>query len=130
MTYDARIDAATCTGETLGMVYLRNAPESADKIIRIRESLERDGWVGRPVILLENGDHHIAFSGSHRLAAAMGIDGVIEAVMVPELSAEEYDLIDGANDDDDLLAAFIEISEDRDDMGDVVEAMRAEVAAN
>ena len=59
----------------------------------------------------------IAFSGSHRLAAAMGIDGVIEAVMVPELSAEEYDLIDGANDDDDLLAAFIEISEDRDDMG-------------
>lgn len=33
-------------------------------------------------------------------------------------------------DDDDLLAAFIEISEDRDDMGDVVEAMRAEVAAN
>ena len=50
--------------------------------------------------------------------------------MVPELSAEEYDLIDGANDDDDLLAAFIEISEDRDDMGDVVEAMRAEVAAN
>lgn len=131
MAYDIRIDARTTEGEKLGTVMLRNAPEDADKIIRIRESLLVDGWTGRPVILLANGDHHIAFSGSHRLAAAQGLDGVIEAVMLPEdLTAEEYDIIDSAHDDDDLLAAFIEVAEGRDDMDAVIEAIRAEVAAN
>ena len=130
MTYDIRIDTVTAAGEKLGMVFLRHAPESADKIMRIRENMLRDGWTGRPVILLDSGEYHIALSGSHRLAAAMGIDGVIEAVMLPELSGDEWDVIDAANDDDDLLAALIEVSEGRDDMMVVVEAMRAEVEAN
>ncbi len=131
MTYDIRINARDTNGIALSTVYLRNAPEDADKIVRIAESLASDGWAGRPVILADVGDHHVAFNGSHRLAASIGLEAVVEAIYLPEdLTAEDWDLIDGAHDDDDLLAAFAEIAEGRDDMTEIVEAMRAEVAAN
>lgn len=130
MTYDIAINARTSNGDRLNTVYLRNAPEDADKIIRIRESLMVNGWEGRAVVLVDCGCHHLALSGSHRLAAAQGMDGVIDAVMMPELSQDEWDLIEGAHDDDDLLRAVVEISETRDDMAEVVDAIRAEVAAN
>lgn len=131
MAYDITLDTTTEDGTKLGMVYLRHAPESADKIIRLREDMMTNGWTGRPVILLDNGEYHIAFTGSHRLAAAQGLDGIIETVMLPEdLTPEEYDIIDAANDDDDLLAAFVEIAEGRDDMAEAIATMRAEVEAN
>lgn len=131
MTYDITLDTIAADGTTLGMVFLRNAPEDADKIIRLREDMAKNGWTGRPVILLENGDYHIAFTGSHRLAAAHGMDDIIEIVALPDdLTDDEYAVIDAAHDDDDLLAAFIELSEIRDDMAEIVEVMRAEVKAN
>lgn len=131
MTYDIVIDARTEAGVRLDSVHLRNAPEDANKVVRIRESMMRDGWTGRPVILADCGDHHIAFTGSHRLAAAQGLDDLIEAVMLPDdLSSDDWDMIDAANDDDDLLSAFVEIAAARGDMAAVVEAMQQEVAAN
>lgn len=131
MTYAIRLDARDANGTKLNTVFLRNSPEDADKIIRITESLTCDGWIGRPVILADMGDHHAAFSGSHRLAASIGMEGIVEAVYLPDdLTAEDWDLIDGAHDDEDLMAAFEEIAAERDDMNEIVEAMRAEVDAN
>ncbi|MGV2980700.1 hypothetical protein ACERNI_10890 [Camelimonas sp. ID_303_24] len=133
MTYDIALNARTSDNIHLGTVILPHQPEDADKIVRIRESLERDGWQGRPVIMYRAGDHDIAFSGAHRLAAAIGFDGV-EVVWLPEdLTSEEYDLIDSAHDDCELLDVFVEIDQMREangDMDDVIAAMQAEVAAN
>lgn len=130
MTYDIAFAATTTDGTVLGTVYLPHAPEDADKIIGIREAALR-GEAMRPVILMDAGDHHIAFSGAHRIAALAGLDGLLNVVMLPEdLSQDEFDLIDRAYDDDDLLAALEEVAAARDDMSDVLEAMRAEVASN
>lgn len=132
MAYDLRIDARDADGEKIGTVYLRHTPEDADKIIRLREQMVSKGWIGRPVILERCGDHHVAYTGCHRLAAAQGLrDGLIQAAYLPDdLSDAHRDLIDHAHDDGDLLTAFIEIGAERDDMGAVIEAMRAEVASN
>lgn len=128
--YDLIINARTADGTELGTVYLPHEPQDADKIARIRESLMRDGWHGRAVILADCGDHYRALSGVHRLVAAQGLDDVIQAVYLPaDLAAEQWDEIESANDDIDLLRALEDIAEERDDMTGVIEAMRAEVAA-
>lgn len=131
MAYTINLGTSTESGTLLRLVLLRNAPQSVDKIIKLRESLMMNGWVGRPVILLDNGDFHIAFTGSHRLAAAHGLDDLIETVeLSADLTEEEYAIIDAAHDDDALLAAFITLSEIRGGMDKVVKVMRAEVEAN
>ena len=127
--YDIRIDATTTDGITLRSVHLPHAPDDADKIARIRESLMRGERFTRPVVLADAGDHHIALSGVHRLCAAQGIDGVIDAVILPDLGADAWELIDDAHDDEDMLEALIQIGSDRDDMDDVIAAIRGEIEA-
>ncbi|MFV0382610.1 hypothetical protein [Paracoccus sp. (in: a-proteobacteria)] len=75
MTYDIKMSTTTADSTKLGMVYLRNEPEGTDKIIRLREDVIVNGWTGRPVIMLENGDSHIAFTGSHRSHCTAGRAG-------------------------------------------------------
>lgn len=129
--YDIRVDATASDGTDLQTVMVPHFPEDADKIIRIREDMMTNGWQGRPVIMADAGDHHIALTGSHRIAAAMGLEDVIAAVWLPEdLTSDDWDLIEGGIDDDDLLAALEEIAEGRDDMAEIVAVMRAEVASN
>lgn len=126
MTYDIQVSG-------VGTVYLPHMPEDADKVIRIRESMVRDGWVGRPVILQEAGDHVIAYTGSHRLAAVHGTDTHINAVWLPDdLTEDECAMITAANDDGERLAAFRTVSDARgdDEMADVIAAMAAEIEAN
>ena len=132
--YDIKMNGQmTSCGGKLGTVYLRSFPADANKIIRLREEMMQNGWISiPPVILSDGGDHHVALTGSHRLAAAQGIEDLeIEAVMLPaNLSEEDWDLIDAANDDEDLLAAFQDVAGTRNDMDETVEVMAAEVEAN
>lgn len=129
--YGIQINARTSDNHRIEMVYLRHGPMDADKIVRIRERMLANGWEGRPVILMDCGGHHMAFTGVHRMCAAQGIDELIEAVYLPDdLRPEQWAEIEQANDDDDLLAAFEAIAAERDDMEEVVAAMREEVAAN
>ena len=108
--YVINMNNKTICGTRLDTGYLPHEPENTNKIIRLRESMIKNGWTGRAVILIDAGDHHIALTGSHRLAAAQGLEDVeINAVILDDLTASEYDLIDSANDDDDLLYAFAEI---------------------
>lgn len=133
MTCQIQIDAADSNGTRLRSVHLPHAPQDAEKIVELRTSMLVNGWMGRPVILADAGDHHIALTGTHRLAAAQGIDGVIEAVYLPDdLTTEDWDEIDAAHDDDDVLTALREIAGRRDDgeMDEAIAAMEAEVAAN
>ena len=129
--YDIKANITTTDGDRLHTVMLRHAPRDADKVVRLRESMACDGWQGRPVILANGGDCHHAFTGTHRLCAAMDLDIEIAAVMLPDdLTAEDWDEIDQAHDDDDLLAAFERIAADRDDMDEVVAALKAEIDSN
>ena len=123
--YDIRINS-------LGTVYLSHAPENANKIVRIAEDMAQNGWKGRPAIMLDAGDHKIALNATHRLCAAIGQDIEIDTVMLPDdLTADEWDSIERANDDDDLLAALEEINESRDgEIDEIVAVMREEVAQN
>lgn len=129
MTYSISLDTCTTTGDKLRTIYLPHAPEDADKAVRIAESMQANGWIGRPVILWACGDYTRALTGTHRLCACINGDTEVEAVWIPEdLSEEHAELIDSANDDYDLLAALKEIAEERD-MAALVEAMQAEIEA-
>lgn len=56
---------------------------------------------------------------------------MLDALYLPDdLTEEQWDEINGANDDDDRLAVLEAINEERGDMDDAVAAMRAEVEAN
>ena len=128
--YDLKINAITSTGTRLDTVMLPHEPHDADKIARLREDMIVNGWRGRPVILIDCGDHHRALTGVHRLTSAAGIDGLIEDIGLPDdLTADDYNLIDGANDDQDLLSALREIADNRNDMDDLLAVMQAEVDA-
>lgn len=49
-----------------------------DKLASLIESMGRDGWIGRPIVVVDLGNETHALTGSHRLAAAasVGLDGV------------------------------------------------------
>lgn len=131
MTYDIRLDNRTTAGDRLQTVYLRHQIVDADKIIRIREHMMTHGWQGRPVILAAAGDHHIALTGTHRLAAVAGLDVDVDAVMLPDdLTPEQWDTISDGFDDYDLLAGLRAVAAERGDMDDAVAAMEAEVSSN
>lgn len=131
MTYDIRFAAKAEDGTKLGSIHLRHAPIDADKIVRLREDMLVNGWRGRGVVMLDCGDHCMAFSGVHRLCAAQGIDGLAQIVWLPsDLRPDQWAEIENANDDDDLLRAFEAIAEERDDMIEAIAAMRAEVESN
>jgi hypothetical protein len=131
MAYPIHMQATSADGTQLRSVHLMHAPIDAIKITKIRESLVRDGWCGRPVLLADCGDYHRAFTGTHRLSAAIGMDDVVEAVYLPDdLTAEQWDAIDAANDEDELLSALEAITMERDDLGDAIAVISAEIESN
>lgn len=131
MTYQISMQAHPSDGANLRSVHLIHAPIDAKKITTIRESLVRDGWRGRPVLLADCGDHHRAFTGTHRLCAAIGMDDVVKAVYLPDdLTAADWDEIDAANDEHDLLCALKIIAETRSDLADAIAAVQAEIDSN
>lgn len=131
MTYQIDLRTSTSDGVDLRSVHLPHAPVDPDKIARIAEAMQTKGWQGRPVILVDGGDHAIAITGVHRLCAVINSETEVEAVWIPaDLDEAHMAAIIDANDDDDRLAAIIEAAEGRDDMDGIVAAMQAEVEAN
>lgn len=119
------------TAGNLGVVMLPHEPRDADKTDAISAEMEINGWKGRPVIIAEAGDYHIAITGTHRLAAAARTGIEVSAVFLPDdLTEEEWELIHDATDDDDLLAALYRIADGRSDMEEVIETMIAEIDSN
>lgn len=117
--------------EKIGAIYLPHAPDDADKIVKIAQHMASSGWTGRPVLLANCGDHVRAFTGTHRLCAAIGQDIEIDAVYLPDdLSADDWAAIELANDDDDLLVALVDIGTRRDDMQASIDVMQAECNSN
>lgn len=76
-----------------------HAVESSPKLDSLVDSMRRDGWVGRPLLLV-NGD---AWTGSHRIAAAVaaGLEDV-PCVCVEIPYADLYDFGPVTDDDDRL----------------------------
>lgn len=103
------------------------------KVDRIVASLLANGWQGRP--LLATADNY-ALTGTHRIAALRQlmeeyyefdeaqrdkIDELTVPVVVIESDVPHHD----CQDDDELLAALIELGE-----ADAAEVLRAEIEAN
>ena len=80
-----------------------------DKVNEIAASMENEGYVGRPIVAMENGDEYIGLTGSHRLAAAKkaGID--VEVITV-ENNDDTVKLLD-ARDDYELADVAEELYE-------------------
>lgn len=128
MLYDSNTDVIKINGTT---TYLRHKAEDAQKIINIADSMATNGWMGRAVIMVDCGDHQVALTGTHRLAAASQIGINPALIYLPDdLTSDDFDLLDDACDDDDLLTAFEQIAASRDDMHHIVETMRQEVNFN
>jgi hypothetical protein len=123
--YDILVRGKTSENIKIEAVYLRNKPEDVEKMIRLRDNMIVNGWQGRKVILVDAGDHHIALSGSHRLAACAGLDMEIEAFLLEDLDEQEWWEIESAHDDDALLACFEALNRK-----EAAEIMRAEVKSN
>lgn len=123
--------AVSC-GRREATVHVPHEPRDGARFVEICMNLSYEGWRGRPVILADAGDHVIALTGSHRIAAATVARVAVSAIWMPEdLTAEDWDRIDAAHDDDDLLAALAEINDERGgDMDHIVAVMRAEVEGN
>jgi len=100
----------------------------AGKVARIRDSLATNGWQGRPVIMVDCGDHVIALTGSHRLAAAHDLGLTVPVVWMPELNSDQWDALNEYCDDMDRLRIF-EALADVDGMADVIDVQRAEIYA-
>lgn len=58
------------------------------KLDAISASMTADGWAGRPLLVMEEGDHYVALTGSHRHAAAVEAD--LDAIPCVLADAEAF----------------------------------------
>lgn len=65
-----------------------HAVNDSTKVEQIAASLERDGWQGRSVLVLQVADYYQALTGTHRLAAAQAAG--LEDVPCVEVDAEAF----------------------------------------
>lgn len=72
----------------------------AAKVNTLAKSFEDKGYVGRPVVLVENGNEgYIAVTGSHRIEAAKQADVDLKAIVL-ENNEDTAQLIEARDDDD------------------------------
>ena len=141
--YEAHVEERSWEATTADMpVEPPHEPTSPEKVEALARSMESVGWRGRPVLVVDRGDHYQAITGSHRIAAAekAGIEPRIYPIEAPESSpykepSEEDELwgrLLDARDDDDVLAILRELAAVSDDssLGTAVDLMREEIAAN
>jgi len=127
MLYSADTDIIKLDGRT---TYLRHKAQDAQKIIKLREKMSLNGWVGRPVIMVDCGDFDVALTGTHRLAAVAHTSINPEIIWLPDnLTSEHFDLLDDASSDDDLLSALTTIAESNSNMQDIIDVMTQETNA-
>lgn len=79
-----------------------------EKLQAIVSSMSVNGWVGRPVLVLDCGDHYEAFTGSHRIHAAIATETMIEALIIEDedWNFDAQDDMDMANDDHERMAVL------------------------
>lgn len=85
--------------------------EDEKKLADLTESMEAQGWVGDPIVVLDLGNEYRAASGTHRIEAAKNaeIDVPVISIEFPDDASEEekylYDqLINGSEDSDRMEA--------------------------
>jgi len=88
----------------------------ANKLDSIVESMNSNGWIGRPILALNCGDYLQALTGSHRIAAAerAGVEVKVYTIDQTVYNGENDNevelytqLVDG--DDDERLSAISEL---------------------
>lgn len=101
------------------------------KVSRLSNSMEANGYKGRPLLLFDNGNEgYIALTGSHRLEAAKraGVDA--PAVIIrPQKGFDYTDLLE-ATDDDAKLRELKDLYEDGGVDKSAVDLMKKEVDSN
>lgn len=101
----------------------------AAKVNTLAKSFEDKGYVGRPVVLVENGNEgYIAVTGSHRIEAAKQADVDLKAVVL-ENSDDTAQLIE-ARDDDERETIAKELYEEGIISKDVYNIIREENRSN
>jgi len=104
-------------------VFITLHEADCDKVKGLAKRMRRDGWQGRPVLVLQAGDETHALTGTHRIAAAMKEEVDIPAYFAdvdPEDAAEVIEAID----DEDRLNAL------RGKDAEAAALMAAEIEAN
>ena len=93
---------------------------------QIAQSMERDGWQGRPILVIAMGNERFALTGSHRIAAAdqAEIEPAIYEIDADDYAAEQLEDLFDARDDEDRLKALREMD------SEAAALMAAEVEAN
>jgi hypothetical protein len=83
-------------------------PNDADSD-RLLDDL-RDGWIGRPLIVREDGDGgYIAATGAHRLAAAVELGMEVPVLLIEDedLNFAAWSKLDDESDAEDILAFLL-----------------------
>ena len=70
-----------------------NMPTDMDKFDKILNSMEEEGWQGRPLVVIDEGENYYGLTGSHRVEAAQqaGLDEV-PVIKVPASQLDDYEL--------------------------------------
>lgn len=108
-------------------IYPPHSAENEEKVLALYASMQRDGWQGRPLLVVPSGDAYQALTGSHRWKAAD--EAGIEEVPCVVVDAEKfygagYDIND-LWDDDVRLSILREIGDE-----DAARLMAEEIATN
>lgn len=116
--------------ELLDPEYIRKINDvEKSKLAKMINSLERNGYKGRPVVVLDNANEgYIALTGSHRLAAAEAVGIEIPAVIV---HANEYtvELLD-VRDDNELADVAESLYNDKKISNSAYQLLTMEVKQN
>lgn len=112
-------------------VVTRNGVTDVNKLDDLIADMVVHGWRGRPIIVADMGEWIQAFTGSHRIVAADMTDTDPEVVWLPSmLTEDDWEEIQFANDDYDLLKIFSDLEVDHPEMAAVVAVMQQEVEGN
>ena len=98
----------------------------ADKVQDLAARMERDGWQGRPVLVILMGNERLALTGSHRVAAAdqAGIDLSAYEIDADDYSDDEVTQLVEARDDENRLTLLRSMDQE------AAALMAAEIEAN
>lgn len=75
------------------------------KVSTLADSFEKKGYIGRPIVLIENGNEgYVAVTGSHRIEAAKQADVDLKAIVLDN-NDETTELIEARDDDERVAVA-------------------------
>lgn len=100
-----------------------------EKLEQLVQSMETDGWSGRPLLVLTYGDNqYYAMTGSHRLAAAQEVGVEVPCYIIEDTENTDLlvDMFDASRDEErlDALEALAEVADIPDEY---VQLMREEL---